>query len=522
MSGWLLIPHRSVRYVGRIVSIGVLVGAMGVGGCLRVGPDYHRPEMKGQPQKWQRAADVTEVRTRAFTDGRDVDTVWWQQWHDPLLNRLITRLGYENLDIGQAAMRVLQARDQLRVVASEGLPSLNWAGSYTWTQQSTHGFLTLAQPAPGANLQYQQYANIGTASWDLDIFGRIRRLVEAGKARVVEQEAFQHGVELSSIADFVEAYLRLRSVQEQLRLTERRQRLAQHDLTLVLERRQEGAANDLAVAQARGQLEQIESTLPPLRDIQAALINALGYMLALPPRALEKELSTFRPQPDVPVSVGVGVPSSLLERRPDIMMADARLHAVTAEVGAAKAAFYPDINLVGNLGTQSLSASDFFMPAAKYFTLGPTLNVPLFEGGRLAGMLALRKAEQKEVAISYRQVVLNAWREVDDAITRQAQVQLRYEHLAAVVRQNQRAFDVAQSQYREGAVPFLEVDQAEGVLLSNQVLLAALHMEATLSAVSLYRALGGGWQSLVKERGKELKERKTVLHRKKAGDMPKP
>ncbi len=478
-------------------SFWLLIGLLGLGGCIRMGADYKTPKETDQPSGWEKAADVHEARTRGFIHAGDVDTTWWQQWHDPVLNKLVERLSRDNLDIRQAATRVLQARGELKVVASEGVPSLNWAGSYTWTQQSTHGFLTLAQPAPGANLQYQQYANVGSASWDMDLFGRIRRLVEAGKARVVEQQAYARGVALGRLADLVEAYLRLRAVQAQIHLTEQHQALVRHDLALVLARQTEGAANDLEVAQARGQVEQTDSALPPLREMQAALINTIGVMLALPPRALEGELLPIRPQLDLPVSVGVGVPSSLAQRRPDIMMADARLHAATAEVGAAKAAFYPDINLAGNLGTQSLSAGDFFMPGAKYFTLGPTVNVPIFEGGRLRGTLALRKAEQQEIALAYRQTVLEAWRDVDDAITRMAQLQLRYQHIMELVRQNRKAYEAARLQYRDGAVPFLEVDRAESMLLSSQVVEAELHMQTALAAVGLYRALGGGWQTMM-------------------------
>lgn len=474
-----------------------MLGLVSLGGCVRMGPDYHTPKENDRPAAWQKAADVRERRSRGFTSPATVDVSWWQQWHDPVLNRLVERLSRENLDIRQAATRVLQARGQLKVVAAEGVPSLNWAGSYTWTQQSRKGFLTLAQPAPGSNLQYEQYANIGSASWDMDVFGRIRRLVEAGKARVDEQQAYARGIALARLADFVEAYLRLRAVQAQIGLTERHQALVRHDLALVLARQKEGAANDLEVAQARGQVEQTDSALPPLRDMQAALINTMGVMLDLPPRALEEDLLPVQPQLDVPVSVGVDVPSSLAQRRPDIMVADARLHAATAEVGAAKAAFYPDINLAGNLGTQSLSAGDFFMPAAKYFTLGPTVNVPIFEGGRLRGTLSLKKAEQQEAALAYRQTVLNAWRDVDDAITRLAQIQLRYQHVTELVAQNRKACRAARLQYEDGAVPFLEVDRAESMLLSSQVTLADLRMETALAAVSLYRALGGGWQPVL-------------------------
>lgn len=466
-------------------------------GCITVGPDFHHPTMKDQPSHWKKAADAPAHQKDGQTYGGHVDVSWWHQFHDAELDSLVGRLASQNLNVQEAATRIAQSRGQLKVAASEGMPTLNWAGTYTWTQQSERGFLTIAQPAPGANLQYQQYTNIGAASWDMDLFGRIRRSVEAGQSEVLQAAAAQRGVVLASLADLVGDYLSLRGVQEQIRLTERHLELVHHDLKLVLDRQREGAANDLEVAQARGQVEETESALPPLRDSQAALVNAIGYILALPPRALEAELLPHRPQPVPPSSIGIGVPSSLMERRPDIMEADARLHAAVAEVGAAKAAFYPDVTLTGNLGTQSLSASDFFMPAAKYFTLGPTLNVPIFEGGRLSGSLKLRKAQQKEAAIAYHQVMLNAWREVDDAITKLAHVNDRYHHLEETVRQNRRALQVAREQYTTGAVPFLEVDRAEAALLAHDILLANSRTETAVATVNLYRALGGGWQTLL-------------------------
>ncbi|GBQ08238.1 RND efflux system outer membrane lipoprotein [Saccharibacter floricola DSM 15669] len=488
----MIMQKRGYRALVRVAALPLMI--VGLEGCITVGPDFHHPTMKEQPGQWKKAADAPAHQKSGQTYGGQVDVAWWHQFHDDELDRLVTRLGAQNLNVQEAATRIGQSRGQLKVAASEGMPTLNWAGSYTWTQQSKRGFLTIAQAAPGSNLQYQQYTNIGAASWDMDLFGRIRRSVEAGQSEVLQAVAAQRGVALASLADLVGDYLSLRGVQEQIRLTERHLELVHHDLSLVLDRQREGAANALEVAQARGQVEETESALPPLKDAQAALINAIGYILALPPRALEEELLPRRAQPVPPASIGIGVPSALVERRPDIMEADARLHAAVAEVGAAKAAFYPDITLTGNLGTQSLSASDFFMPAAKYFTLGPTLNVPIFEGGRLSGGLKLRKAQQKEAAIAYHQVMLNAWREVDDAITKFAQVNDRYHHLEETVKQNRLALKAAREQYTTGAVPFLEVDQAEAALLANDILLASSRTETASAMVSLYRALGGGWQ----------------------------
>ncbi|EHH67319.1 efflux transporter outer membrane subunit [Gluconobacter morbifer] len=465
----------------------LLVSTLLLTGCA-VGPNYHRPHVAG-PEHWG-----GEPATPSMTYAGAIEISWWSGFHDRELDSLIGRLGKQNLDLQEAMSRIEQARGQTHIAAAQGMPNINWQPGYTWTQQSEKGFLSLAEPKPGANLQYNYYTNILSSSWDLDLFGMIRRTVEAQRATVVQTQAARRGVALTTLSSLVTSYLQLRGTQAQIVLTERDLALARHDLSLVQDRARDGAATSLDLAQARARVATTESDLPPLQNSQAALINAIGFLLALPPRMLEKELLPIGPQPQPPAAIPVGFPSQLAERRPDLMMADARLHAATARVAAADAAFYPDITLTGNIGTQSLSASDFFMPAAKYFTLGPTLNVPIFEGGRLRGTLRLRKAQQKEAALDYRRTILNAWRDVDDAMTAYAQVQKRHDQVAEAVRQNRLALQAARQRYVAGAVTFLEVDAAEGALLSSETALAATQTQIGTALVSLYRALGGGWQ----------------------------
>ncbi|MBR0558574.1 efflux transporter outer membrane subunit [Neokomagataea sp. TBRC 2177] len=456
-------------------------------GCT-VGPNYQTPHMTGL-EHWGR-----EPGAPSATYAGEVDVTWWRSFHDEELNHLVERLGQQNLALQEAATRISAARSQVQIAAAQGLPSVNWAGAYTWTQQSTRGFLSLAEPRPGANLQYNYFTNMASAGWDLDLFGMVRRAVEAGKAEADEAVAARRAVALASVSDIVSAYMQLRGTQEQRALTERNLALTQHDLALVQDRMRDGAATELELAEAKARVASTQSALAPLRTEESALMNAIASLLALPPRALEAELSPVKPQPVVPAAVPVGVPSSLAQRRPDVMLADARLHAATARVGVAKASFYPDIVLAGNLGTQSLSAGDFFLPVAKYFTLGPTLNVPIFEGGRLRGELHLREAAQKEAALAYRQTVLDAWRDVDDALTGYAQVQEQRAQLAEAVKQNRLALAAARQRYVAGAVPFLEVDEAQARVLASETSLAAVQTQMNTQLVDLYRALGGGWQ----------------------------
>jgi NodT family efflux transporter outer membrane factor (OMF) lipoprotein len=236
--------------------------------------------------------------------------------------------------------------------------------------------------------------------------------------------------------------------------------------------------------------------LPALEQRQSQLINALSLLMGEPPQALFAELSTDVPVPPTPRQVAIGLPSQLAERRPDIRQAEARLHAATASIGVAKGDFYPRITLSGNLGSQAMQLSDFGSWGSRSFGIGPQLSLPLFDGGRLRGVLNLREAQQQEAAIAYQQTVLRAWHEIDDQLTAYNTSQLRRDSLAEAVRQNQIALRTAQQQYVEGVVDFVNVLTVQGALLATQEQFVESSTGVSLAMVGLYKALGGGWESV--------------------------
>jgi len=453
-----------------------------------VGPDFHAPTVAG-PQSW---GEEPEAASR--TIGGQVDSVWWRSFRDPELNSLVERLARQNLDLQGAAQRIDQAREQMHAAASAGLPQANWAGTYDYRRLSTKGIFSLAQPQPGASFQFDFFANTLSAGWDLDLFGMVKRAVEAQRANEVAAAAARRGVALGAVSDLAMSYMQLRGVQEQARITRDNIALAQRNLDLVQSRFGNGVATTLDLAQAKAQLASLQAGLPDLDDREATLINAIGFLLAEPPRALEAELKGPAMQPPVPPSVPVGLPSELARRRPDILAAEARLHMATAEVGVATAAFYPDITLTGNMGTESLSAADFFALPARQFAAGPTLNVPVFQGGRLISTLHLRKAQQKEAAITYRKTVLGAWQDVDNAMTAYAQAQRARAETQEAFTQNSAALSAARQRYAEGASDYLNVVAAQAAVLESQSALAANQTKIETTLVGLYRALGGGWE----------------------------
>jgi NodT family efflux transporter outer membrane factor (OMF) lipoprotein len=237
------------------------------------------------------------------------------------------------------------------------------------------------------------------------------------------------------------------------------------------------------------------SQIPPLEQQERQLINALSLLLGQPPQALAAELTTARPVPPVPPLIPVGLPSELARRRPDIREADAQLHAATATIGVADANFYPSFTLTGSVGLQALQPWTLFNLNSRQYALGPSINIPIFEGGRLKATLALRKDQEKEAAVVYQRTVLNAWHEIDNSLTAYQSEQRRRDQLKEAVTQNERAVSLAQSRYQEGVADFLQVLDAQRELFLTQQGLAESTTLVDTDLVAIYKALGGGWET---------------------------
>jgi NodT family efflux transporter outer membrane factor (OMF) lipoprotein len=339
----------------------------------------------------------------------------------------------------------------------------------------------------------------------------VRRAVEAQEADTLASVEDRRGIAVASLAELAQNYLQLRGTQAVRALTERDLAVAEDDIRLVKSRIGNGYATVLDLAQAEGQRDTIASLLPPLKARQAQLINALGLLLAEPPRALEHELAPPAALPAVPPIVPVGLPGTLVRQRPDVQEAEAQLHAAVAETGVAVADFYPDITLTGDLNVQSFHTSNLFTLGSLGFGVGPSISIPIFEGGQLRGNLMLQESRQREAAISFQQTVLKAWQEVDDALTAYAEAQRQRMETARAVDQNQVALKAAQQRYAAGLVDMLNVDVSLSQLLRSETSLADNDVEIGTDLVNLYRALGGGWE--IAEPVKSAGSVKTPDHR---------
>jgi NodT family efflux transporter outer membrane factor (OMF) lipoprotein len=481
-------------------------------GCL-LGPNFQRPQAT-TPPVFDRAQSAQAASRAAESEfGPD----WWTLFNDPILDSLERQLPDTNLDVAAASARLWQSRAGQRIAGAEEYPTLDGAASYNRERASPNGILSLVGVAPsGSQLQsasggtpfgtaalpgaggsppYNLYQFGFDASWEVDIWGHARRGVEAATASAQASYEERSAILLSARAELARDYVELRDTQALLRIARQNLDIARDVTNLTQNRVREGVNTDLDAANASAQAESIESLIPTLESRVETTINAIGMLLAKEPGALRSTLIEPRDVPALPAQVPIGVPSELVQRRPDIRKAEAQLHAATATIGMAKADFYPHISLNGSAGFQSLQLTNLAQWASGQFVVGPSVTLPIFEGGRLEGMLHLREAQQQEAAIVYTRTVLEAWREVDDALVVYDSEQRRRDRLKTVVSLNLRALSVAQQRYKEGAGDFLDVLNVQKQLLDAQSQLERSEGEADANLITLCKVLGGGWES---------------------------
>ncbi|SAL02056.1 RND efflux system outer membrane lipoprotein [Caballeronia arationis] len=481
-------------------------------GCM-VGPDFERPQTN--------TPDVFNRTQSALASSKAIESEfspqWWTLFKDPTLDSLEQELTDANLDVAAASARLRQSRAQQRIVGAEEYPTVTGAASYYRERGSPNGILSLlgvtptggqvqsaagdtplgVAPLPGSkgSPAFDLYQFGFDASWELDFWGRVRRGVEAATAMTDASYEDRNAVLLSARAELARDYVELRDTQSLLDIARQNLRIARDTEKLTETRAHEGVVTNLDVANAAAQAESIESLIPILESRNETTINAIGVLLAKEPGALRQMLSEPRDVPTLPERVPIGVPSEVVQRRPDIRKAEAQLHAATAAIGMAKADFYPRISLNGSAGFQSLQLSSLADWASGQFVIGPSISLPIFEGGRLKGTLHLREAQQQEAAIVYKHTVLQAWREVDDALVVYDAEQRRRDRLKSVVSLNQRALSIAQQRYKAGAVDFLDVLNVQRQLLDAQSKLEQSKADAATNLITLCKVLGGGWET---------------------------
>lgn len=473
----------------------------GLLGSCAVGPRFVPPKA-ALPPAWSDSAARSAARTQSTVSAQSAPPVaWWQSFDDPTLAALVERCAQQNLDVREAVLRIDEARAERAVTAAGLWPSLSADASFTRQRLSentpTGAILGLAGGLPsGLNIAnpYNQFQLGLSLSWELDLFGRVRRSLEAADADTQGAVEAGRDVLVSLVAEVANAYIDLRGAQLRSAVVE--ETLAtERDLSeLTRQRRDAGLTSDLDVANAAAEVSASAAQLPPLKRQITADINELSRLMSREPDALRAELSEARPVPPVPPAVPIGLPAELARRRPDIRRAEANLHAATARIGVAVADLFPRLTLTAAGGYQSEQLGELTRAASRFATWGPSLELPLFDAGKRTATIHLESVRAQEAAVDYARTVLGALHEVENALVAYGADQERRVALKEAVNASRDALALARDRYQSGVTSFIEVLDAERTLQQNELSLALTTTAVSTDLVVLYKALGGGWE----------------------------
>lgn len=444
-----------------------LAATLALAGCT-VGPNYHRPAVDIPP-----AYRNTEVAGASLADAK-----WWTVFQDAELQKLIRKALQQNYDLRIAASRILQAQAQVGIARSQQLPSASAAAGYTG--EKIPGFAFVA-----AQLE-------GIFSWNIDFWGEYRRAAEAARANLLASEWNQKLVSSTIVADVASAYFTMRELDLELEIAKRTLSSRQESLQLTQTLERAGAAGLLDVRQAEQLVETAAGAVPETErqiSVQEDLISTLA---GDNPHAISRGLGITE-QP-LPVEVPAGVPSELLARRPDIRAAEAQLMASNANIGVARAQFFPSLPLTGAGGLESTRLANLFTGAANAWSFTAQVTQPIFTGGRLRSNLRLAEAQQQQALLTYQQTIQQAFRQVSDALISYNKYREFREHQEKLTAAAQSAAGLSEMRYRGGAASYLEVLTNETNYFNAELDLARARLNERLSLVQIYNALGGGWQ----------------------------
>ncbi len=475
--------RRRGRRRGLLALLACLCLAPLTAGCL-VGPNYQPPQTE-MPRQWS----ARQAKAAAAPSDRELAR-WWAIFHDPVLASLEARALKSNLDLKQALARLRQARAS-RGIAAGGLgPTLDASGSYQRSRSSSAGSRYSSSSDGYVGDLYQAGFDAG---WELDIFGGLRRGLEAADADLLAALEASRQVRVSLAAEVALNYLNLRTMQQRSAIARANLKAQRHTAQLTRQRFRAGFVSGLDAANAEAQAATTAAQIPLLEASARQSIHALSLLLGLQPAALLSELAPTGPIPPAPPSVPAGLPSDLLRRRPDIRQAEAKLHAATARIGVATADLFPRLTLTGAAGYQSSDFQSWFGSAGRFWSIGPSISWSIFQSGKIKANIELQKARAEEALLAYRQTVLGSLREVEDALVATSSEREHRKELAAAVAANRRAVELSTRLYADGQTDFLNVLQAQGSLYASEDALVRSNGTVCTNLIALYKALGGGW-----------------------------
>ena len=462
------------------------VTAILITGCA-VGPDYKRPSVD-TPETYRRAASDTNATSEANSLA---DLGWWEVFKDPQLNAYLTEALTNSWDIKIAAARVLQAEATARITRSQYFPNVNAGGDLVTSRSSEKGPI----PIPAGVNPERTYGDVFVSmpAYEVDLWGRIRRANEAARANLLATIESQHVVRQTLVSEVATAYLALLELDLELQIAQETYNVRTNSLELTRSREEGGVASIQDVHQARILVYTAEASIADIQRRIEQQENLVSILLGRNPGPIERGTPLISQK--LEGMVPPGLPSSLLERRPDIRVAEQQLVSANADIGQAKAAFYPQLTLTGFYGYQTVALSDLFSAPARTWQFGPAVTMPLFTGGRLKGNLKLTEARFTEAVANYQRGVQQAFREVSDGLIAYQRTQEFRAKQELNTQAHRDASATATDRYEGGVTSYLEVLYNEQELFSAELNLAQARLNELLSVVQLYRALGGGWQA---------------------------
>ena len=473
----------------RFLSIGLIVLA----GCA-VGPDYHPPQTKA-PANW------AEPQLGGATNAPVQITEWWKVFNDPELNSLIERAVQANYDLRVAEAQLLEARALRSGAVWAFTPTIDGYASYSDRQQSRNAQSFVGT---GQKLQSHLYDAGFDASWEIDIFGGLRRQLEQAIAQYNSVEDQRRAVLVSVLAEVTRNYVDVRGLQQRIAINHNNVLAQQEAVEITRARFNAGLTSELDVKQAEVLLANVRAQLPTLDTALKQTVHQLGVLIGGEPEALLGELSATAPIPAPPAEVPVGLPSDLLRRRPDVSAAEHSLHAANANIGVQTAELFPKFYLLGLGGYQTISVGSWISPGSQYWSAGPSMTWRLLDFGRIRAQIKAADAQTLQALAVYEKTVMTALQDVEGALVAYNNEQVRYQALTEAVAANRRALSLANELYTKGLGDYLNVLVTQRALFDGEDQLADSQRTVTSNLVALYKALGGGWEQESDTKAKKL------------------
>ena len=450
-------------------------------GC-RVGPDYKKPDVN-MPVEFVSTLPNVEVGISGDL------SMWWKNLDDPVLDSLVDKVMQGNLDLKVAGDRIAQAQAVRSIISSSDKPAIDVEGSAMRESYSLNSLFGPFLP----NRRNNDYIGAFDASWELDLFGRTARSVEAAEADIDAEKENRRAVMVAMSAGVAKQYILLRQLQKQIEVANNNIQIQQSTLDVVKNRFEAGTVNELVLQQAEAQLEVTLAVLPKLDTALKQAIHRIGILTGQEPRALEKQLMVNGEIPAIKPMIPIGLPSELLTRRPDIRQAERNLAAATANIGVATADLFPRFSLTGALGQETTNTGSFTDSESRTWSLASGFSWPVLDWGKIRANIRLQDAKQQQALNIYTKTILIALEDVENALVAYGNEQQRLRFLEAGTEANRKSVEMATQRYQKGLVDFLNVLDAQRQLYQSEDAMIVSRGQLALSLIALYESLGGGW-----------------------------